>query len=179
MDDMVKAAMKKWPNVPACYGWLGLDAKGDWYMRDDAAQNAGPFGEPDSPKVAKGARLQHHGLIEFIKRNYQADASGCWYFQNGPQKVYVDLEAAPWVLHFDHAMQPRTHLGRPFPIDTVWTDERELVYVSHAGELAVVRSQDMALFADCWEKAQWPLQATTRSDLEKNFQFTRHPTPKP
>ena len=34
-DDIVKAALKKWPNVPHCYGWLALDARGDWYMRDD------------------------------------------------------------------------------------------------------------------------------------------------
>jgi len=43
MDDIVKAALKKWPNVPACYGWLALDARGDWYMRDDRTQAAGPF----------------------------------------------------------------------------------------------------------------------------------------
>ena len=30
MDDIVKAALKKWPNVPHCYGWLALDARGDW-----------------------------------------------------------------------------------------------------------------------------------------------------
>ncbi|MFZ9138137.1 MAG: DUF2946 family protein, partial [Hylemonella sp.] len=24
MDDIVRQAMAKWPNVPACYGWLGL-----------------------------------------------------------------------------------------------------------------------------------------------------------
>ena len=35
MDDIVKAALKKWPNVPHCYGWLALDARGDWYMRDE------------------------------------------------------------------------------------------------------------------------------------------------
>ena len=35
MDDMVLAALKKWPNVPACRGWLGLDARGQWWMRDD------------------------------------------------------------------------------------------------------------------------------------------------
>ena len=43
MDDIVKAAIAKWPNVPHCYGWLGLDARGNWYMRDDQAQAAGPF----------------------------------------------------------------------------------------------------------------------------------------
>ena len=32
MDDIVKQALAKWPNVPHCYGWLGLDARGNWYM---------------------------------------------------------------------------------------------------------------------------------------------------
>ena len=29
VDEIVKAALKKWPNVPHCYGWLALDARGD------------------------------------------------------------------------------------------------------------------------------------------------------
>ena len=92
MDDIVKAALKKWPNVPACYGWLALDARGDWYMRDDRVQAAGPF-----PRI-KGSRIEHDKLIEFIERNYDRDdASAAWFFQNGPQRVYVELEAAPWV----------------------------------------------------------------------------------
>ena len=28
MDAIVKAALKKWPTVPHCYGWLALDARG-------------------------------------------------------------------------------------------------------------------------------------------------------
>ena len=35
MDDIVKAALAKWPNVPDCYGWLGFDARGNWYMREN------------------------------------------------------------------------------------------------------------------------------------------------
>jgi ribosome-associated protein YbcJ (S4-like RNA binding protein) len=65
MDDLVKQAMAKWPNVPACYGWLGLDGRGDWYMRDDQTQAAGSF------ETNKGSRLQHQKLIEFIGRNYE------------------------------------------------------------------------------------------------------------
>ena len=64
MDEIVRAALKKWPNVPACYGWLALDARGDWYMRDDRIQAAGPF-----PTV-KGSRIEHDKLREFIQRNY-------------------------------------------------------------------------------------------------------------
>jgi hypothetical protein len=33
--------MAKWPQVPACFGWLGLDDRGDWYMRDDKVQAQG------------------------------------------------------------------------------------------------------------------------------------------
>ena len=60
MDDIVKAALKKWPNVPHCYGWLALDARGDWYMRDERIQAAGPF-----PRV-KGSRIHHDKLLAFI-----------------------------------------------------------------------------------------------------------------
>ena len=95
MDDIVKQAMAKWPNVPHAYGWLGLDARGNWYLRDAAAQALGGFasGVPG----AKGALLQHEALMAFIQRNYLADEAGQWFFQNGPQRVFVELEATPWV----------------------------------------------------------------------------------
>ena len=91
MDDIVKAALKKWPNVPHCYGWLALDARGDWYLRDEPTQAAGPF-----PHI-KGSRIEHAKLKEFIHRNYDRDQRGDWFFQNGPQRVYVQLEAAPLI----------------------------------------------------------------------------------
>ena len=91
MDEIVKAALKKWPNVPACHGWLALDARGGWYMRDDRIQAQGSF-----PQV-KGSLLLHDKLIDFIGRNYECNEAGAWHFQNGPQRVYVELEAAPWV----------------------------------------------------------------------------------
>ena len=99
MDDIVKQALAKWPNVPDCYGWLGLDARGNWYMRDDRVQAAGPFANPlaGGSLQSKGSMLKHEKLIDFIQRNYESDASGCWFFQNGPQKVYVELEATPWI----------------------------------------------------------------------------------
>ncbi len=46
MDDIVRQAMAKWPNVPHCYGWLGLDERGNWYMRDDRVQAAGRSRRP-------------------------------------------------------------------------------------------------------------------------------------
>ncbi len=89
MDAIVEQAMRKWPNVPHCYGWLGLDQRGQWWLRDLAAQAAGDFAH------SKGSRLEHTQLIGFIERNYAADAQGCWFFQNGPQRVFVELENTP------------------------------------------------------------------------------------
>jgi hypothetical protein len=56
MDEIVFAALKKWPNLPACRGWLGLDARGDWFMRDDRIQAQGPF------PLSKGSRIEHQKL---------------------------------------------------------------------------------------------------------------------
>ncbi|HET8728586.1 MAG TPA: DUF2946 family protein, partial [Alphaproteobacteria bacterium] len=32
MDESVLRAMTKWPNVPAVYGWLQLDQRGNWLI---------------------------------------------------------------------------------------------------------------------------------------------------
>ena len=77
MDDIVRQAIAKWPNVPDCYGWLGLDARGSWYMRDDRVQALGPFTGDGASTASKGSRLQHEKLVDFIQRNYECDARGC------------------------------------------------------------------------------------------------------
>ncbi len=88
MDDIVRQALAKWPNVPHCTGWLLLDRRGNWRMRDEAAQASGAPGEP----------IRHEALLGFINRNYDADERGQWFFQNGPQRVYVELGYTPWVV---------------------------------------------------------------------------------
>jgi hypothetical protein len=101
MDDIVKQALAKWPNVPYCYGWLGLDARGNWRMRDERAQHLN----------LPGDKLNHGALVAFIVRNYAADERGCWYFQNGPQRVYVRLEATPYIARTDPAAGWLLHTG--------------------------------------------------------------------
>ncbi len=77
MDPSVLAAIAKWPDVPDVFGWLSLSARGEWRLR--------------------GAPIANPAICEFIGRNYAADERGRWFFQNGPQRVYVTLELAPWV----------------------------------------------------------------------------------
>ncbi|MED5593713.1 DUF2946 family protein [Janthinobacterium sp. P210006] len=91
MDELVKQALAKWPNVPHCYGWLGLDARGNWRMRDQHAQQ----------QQLPGDKIAHVALLNFINRNYDHDERGCWFFQNGPQRVYLNLEATPYIARSD------------------------------------------------------------------------------
>lgn len=154
MDAIVEAALHKWPRVPACRGWLGLDARGDWYLRDEQAQAAGPF-----PAV-KGSRLQHAKLREFIHRNYEPDAQGAWYFQNGPQRVYVELEAAPlvWGVERDAAggFVLRAHTGAAGGrVDAAWVDEHGRLFLHAEAGFGLVRSQDMHLAADAVGSGAW------------------------
>lgn len=151
MDEIVKAALKKWPNVPACYGWLGLDARGDWYMRDDAAQHLGSFqsGVPG----AKGSRLQHDKLIEFIGRNYDHDEQGRWFFQNGPQRVFVELTDAPWVWRLSADGLVHSHTGVPVNVQASYVDETGRLYLSTSRGLGLVHTQDMYLAAQ-WVESE-------------------------
>lgn len=91
MDESVLAAIAKWPDVPAVFGWLSLTARGEWRIRGE------PIGNP--------------ALRDFIGRNYAPDAQGRWFFQNGPQRVYVSLEFAPWVYRLQADRRLRTFTG--------------------------------------------------------------------
>jgi hypothetical protein len=169
MDDIVKAALAKWPNVPDCKGWLGLSARGDWYMRDDRVQAAGPFAQ------ARGSRIQHDKLIGFIARNYEADILGRCFFQNGPQKVFVELEAAPWVwrLHTDGSV--RSHTDRPAQVLSAWLDEQGRLFLHTDMGFGLVHSQDMLLAAEALERGDWPLHHGKAHEFPAQFGFVLSP----
>lgn len=103
MDEIVLRAMAKWPNVPAVYGWLSLNQRGQWLIKDE-------------PVV-------HPLMAEFIGRNYQHDQLGRWYFQNGPQRVYVKLAYAPFILRIPEGDRLVTHTGLAIQeIRRAWLD---------------------------------------------------------
>lgn len=173
MDDLVRAALAKWPSVPHCYGWLALDARGTWYMRDAACQRAGPF-----PRV-KGSAIRHERLLDFIHRNYQPDAAGAWYFQNGPQRVYVTLEAAPLVLRLLDNGGVETHTGTRVAVQSVWVDETGWLYLLTEQGLGLVHSLDMHHAAERIEHGEWQAQAVARSELPARFGFVPQPSAPP
>ncbi len=175
MDDIVKAALAKWPNVPACRGWLGLDARGQWHMRDDRTQAAGPFAGPGASPASRGSLLRHDKLIEFIGRNYEADASGQWYFQNGPQRVYVELEATPWVWRLQPDGSVRAHTGQAGRIQRCVMDEHGRLYLEADLGFGLVHTQDMLLAAEAVEQGLWvPLEMPAR-EMPQRFGYVRSP----
>jgi hypothetical protein len=175
MDPIVQAALKKWPNVPHCYGWLALDARGDWYMRDERIQAAGPF-----PRV-KGSRIQHEKLLEFIGRNYEHDEAGAWFFQNGPQRVYLQLEVAPWIWRLSgtpQALRIHSHTGLAAEkVLSVWLDEHDRLYLATELGLGLVHSLDMELAADRVEAGHWDPQHCRHAELLQRFGVVSRPQP--
>ena len=166
MDDIVLAAMKKWPDVPALFHWLSLDGRGCWRLR----------GEP----------ISNPSLIDFICRNYSADDKGRWYFQNGPQRVYVSLDAAPWILRA-HEGRLTTHTGIAVRALEFVMDEEGHLYALTDHGLGKIDDRDLiglsngmteapsgALAMDFAARA-WDLRLVTKESLPKMFGFDADP----
>ena len=170
MDEIVLKALAKWPNVPHCYGWLGLDARGNWFLRDDRTQALGPFSQ------ARGSQLRHDKLIDFIQRNYEHDDQGQWFFQNGPQRVYVELEAAPWIWRVSEDLSVRSHSGLPIePTACLLDGEGRLYLVADIG-LGLVHTQDVGLAAEAIEQGRWVPEDVRAEDLPARFGHVLSPS---
>lgn len=129
MDDDVLRAMKKWPNVPALFGWLRLDRRGHWFLR--------------------GARIERTVLESFIGRNYTHDEQGRWYFQNGPQRGYVALDYTPWVLRAQPDGSLQTHTGEPVrELRAAFVDEQGSLVLECERGIGVLSDADLAWAVD-------------------------------
>jgi hypothetical protein len=163
MDDIVKQAMNKWPDVPDCYGWLGLDSRGQWHMRDDRVQCLGAF--QSGVSGAKGPVLKHEKLIAFIHRNYAADEQGQWFFQNGPQRVYVELELTPYVWRINENFVPVAQTGDITQATTCLMDEAGRVYLKTLLGFGLVHTMDVSQVAQALEQGHWTLEHCDSKEL--------------
>ncbi len=118
------SAIARWPNVPACYEWLSLDRRGDWRLQ--------------------GERVTHRGLIDFMNRQYAGDEAGRWFVQNGPQRVYVDLAATPWVFRREGTSFV-AHTGAPAgAIAAVLIDDDGNLYLDTETGIGLLDDRDLA-----------------------------------
>jgi hypothetical protein len=159
VDDIVARSLAKWPDVPAVYGWLALDRRGNWLIR--SAHGATPRFE----------RIGNSALREFIGRNYEADERGCWYFQNGPQRVFVDLAYTPLVAHFE-GDRLVDHRSRPFCGVDVMQDEEGSVLVAGAGTVALLDDRDLERYAERADE----LPRLAKADVPARFGFVQAPS---
>lgn len=173
MDELVQQAMRKWPNVPACYGWLGLDGRGRWFMRDDRVQQCGSFAS--QRPGSRGDELQHGQLLQFIGRNYAADAKGQWYFQNGPQRVYVELAHTPYIWRIEPDGSVLSHTGLPAEVLQVWLDEVGRVYLHTRLGFGLVHTLDTQALAQHMEAQGWQTKTLASQELPARFGYVQSP----
>ena len=147
MDQSVIDAMEKWPNVPAAYGWLSLNQSGQWRFHPDGAYQRGAAGES----------ITNSQLIDFIGRNYAADERGCWFFQNGPQRVFIGLDAAPWVAYLDESLQLRKQNHELVHNVSHWyLDEEGRVYALSVTGLILIQGRDVPTLLEQFTLKQAP-----------------------
>jgi Protein of unknown function (DUF2946) len=187
MDSWVVDALKRWPNVPALFGWLALDHRGRWLIQ----------GEP----------ISHPRIVATMNRNYGVDEQGRWYFQNGPQRGYIELAYAPFVLRREQdgfvthnglrierptqaildelgtlSLSTEHGLGEIYGGDLDWVLERLLIDDKSLDEEDIAALLDLpsqtdtqAVLALAYERL--PVVRVDNAELPQLFGFVRKPAP--
>lgn len=186
MDDSVVRALAKWPDVPSVFGWLRLDRRGQWRLKNEI--------------------VRHAGLAAFLGRNYAHDAQGRWFVQNGPQRVFVALDYTPWVLRIGANSELETHTGLPvISVKTAMLDEHGSLLLESEHGIGVVTDRDLTKILEAvhdsaggraseadlldamvnsnsslilrWGDSRLSLKAIASNALEKRYRFCRNPAP--
>jgi len=171
MDEAVRLALAKWPDVPSCTGWLRLSRRGEWCV-------------PEGP-------IRHPGLRGFINRNFEATADGRWFFQNGPQQVFVNLDYTPTILHLAAPDRLETHTGRlAEAVSGAWLDEEGSLLIGSEHGIALLDDRDLAAFcagldgdlesldgplALSWAGRRIPVGRIQRAEVATRFAFISEP----
>jgi len=203
MDEHVLRSLIKWPDVPDCFGWLALDRRGQWRMRDEFAQQ----------NKLPGQAITHRALNEFISRNYACDSLGRYFFQNGPQRVFITLDATPWVVRItpsERGLELISQCNNPIEASGALSDENGNIYIvgkvnqlinqqenkdSFAKEdcktVALLHDHDLDHFSRLaklheeafsfggswkWQGKQLPLDPIHSEELTARFQFIARPS---
>ncbi len=136
-------------------------------MRDERVQALGSFQEGcrTGDKAIKGSKLTHEKLIGFINRNYSfevgAGGEQQWYFQNGPQKVYVELACTPYIWRLSkegEVLKITSHNGLAANYQGCQLDDLDRLYLRTDLGIGLVHSMDVHLAGESIEKGTWSLE---------------------
>lgn len=201
MDQSVLDSLKKWPNVPNCFGWLALDRRGEWRMRNEFAQT----------NHLPGDIIRHIALRQFIERHYAVDNLGRYFFQNGPQRVFVTLDYTPWVVRLipgeTSPWKMETTSGQAIePINCLLDEngqiliEADFKIIEEADNqfnntskrsVALLHDHDLGIFSELanivnnacsingtleWTGQEVPIEQVLSKDLATRFHYSKNPT---
>lgn len=92
-------------------------------MRDEFAQQNG----------LPGQVIEHTALKEFIDRNYACDSVGRYFFQNGPQRVFITLTSTPWIARIipcEETLKMMTQCQTEINPSSALSDEHGNIYIA-------------------------------------------------
>jgi hypothetical protein len=161
MDEIVARSIARWPDVPAVTGWLRLDRRGNWLLK---VASTGAF-----------ERIGNAAFNAFIARNYDRDARGAWFFQNGPQRVFVGLDYTPLVARLD-AGHYADQCGREFAAAGVFLDDEGSVLVAGGQGVALLDDRDLGAFEAQAGSALESLPRIARAAVPARFGFIPDPS---
>ncbi|OGA17176.1 MAG: hypothetical protein A3I63_06080 [Betaproteobacteria bacterium RIFCSPLOWO2_02_FULL_66_14] len=161
-DRVVLQGLARWPDVPDAFGWLRLDRRGRWQLRNPAR---GAF-----------EGIGNAALRAFIGRNYAADAGGRWFFQNGPQRVFVQLAYTPFVVRLAGGTL-LDQCDREFEVRTEYLDDEGSVVLESSRGIALLDQHDLAHYAEGLENRLSRLPVLARADVARRFGFDPDPGP--
>ncbi len=167
-DDYLVKMMAKWPNVPEVYGWLKKNKRGEWLIKEQS--------------------ISHLRIRDFLNKNYFSDYNGNWFVQNGPQRVYVELEYAPYVFKIrDHSFIYTTTGKKVTQIKSFILDEEGNILILSELGLGLVYDKDLSqvgeflddttsnkLFIN-WESFNYFVINCHSKRIPNIFQFNRVP----
>jgi len=159
MDEIVLRGMARWPNVPSVFGWLSLDRRGDWLVR--------------------GERIAHPAVTAYIGRNYERDDEGRWFFQNGPQRVFVAMDYTPFVYRIVSAdsapLALECHTGEPVAeVRAGWLDDGGTLLLQTEHGIGLVHDRDLCrLFPHLIDANGGPLSDSVLAEIFDRLQQQR------
>ena len=131
-SDSLSKLLQKWPNVPDVFNWLSLDRRGIWRI--------------------KGSPITNRAMVEAINSSYFCDVDGSWFFQNGPQKVFVTLDYTPYVIFvYRSGNDPilKTHNGIKIRnIEEIYLDSELNFLITWDGRLGIILDRDLQVLID-------------------------------
>ena len=101
---------------------------------------------------------------------------GRWFFQNGPQRVFGELEITPWIWRVDADFSVRAHSGERVEAQACMVDETGRVYLQTTLGFGLVHTLDVACVAEAVQAGTWVPDEVRSDQLPGRFGYV--PSPK-